>query len=752
MRKLLTVLTIVFLILISSATTSQPPQKLRGVVSSDLTSSKLRVSREITEPMLEFFAPETLAIEKYSTVLSPGEAVYFKLNLGTNSIVLIDERDSLPYDCYMALDSVPKWLRHDLYQSFKHLDPAFAMDFAMMIVGTPADLRDEVAFCVAHMSPQSLTDSRFASSLLIFNAEWIYRLADSLKYVELVEHGDVTTGDWYTTTAYWVVSADLSDTTLLEIPRDVYYWFIVHPKLSDETPKSLDLPSDTRQRTYGYFWREYLWSDPSPTNSYTAGGYPLLADCMKIPTVLWIRQSASFPGGRPMDSTFSALNMLGWWESEVVPNRAIAVRPIQPNQIAFTHSGNCGEGQDIVCAAGRTSLIPMSCVGTPLQDHVWNEFWDDGFPGVLWREDVWHAYQLDNWGGQTSTAPTWAGYDSDRGGSKSINNAVTWRGDGYLFDRSMAYTHVCTLVVEVLDGNAIPIAGAKVMFASNAHGDPTGLYRADIRATDRNGQVILTTGEGCPYYFRVDCPMGSEPTDPTHVTHFPTLGSHLSVTGVKYPVSVRLHDRMYSLNVTETANPTGTKNLLVMYKAKKEYIMGTAALDGQGSTYSFSSDTGTITCFLCDSVNFELYKIGDPFTAFKYRSRVSDGWFLLDVPSSGVWYVIISDEEIVDNDNLAEIEILIGNDLEVVSEFHKPDRTALTIYPNPFNSSCKISFNGQIAGTVEITDISGRIVFQKAFSNTNEIIWDSYDAQTGIYLVRVKSGNRIINKKAVLLK
>jgi hypothetical protein len=122
------------------------------------------------------------------------------------------------------------------------------------------------------------------------------------------------------------------------------------------------------------------------------------------------------------------------------------------------------------------------------------------------------------------------------------------------------------------------------------------------------------------------------------------------------------------------------------------------------------------------------------------------------VPSSGVWYVIISDEEIVDNDNLAEIEILIGHDLEVVSEFQKPDRTVLTIYPNPFNSSCKISFNRQIAGTVEITDISGRIVFQKAFSNTNEIIWDSHDAPTGIYLIRVKSGNSIINKKAVLLK
>jgi len=49
-----------------------------------------------------------------------------------------------------------------------------------------------------------------------------------------------------------------------------------------------------------------------------------------------------------------AVDAIGNWVSETVPFAAEGDRPIQPNVIAHEHNGNCGELQDLLCAAGRT--------------------------------------------------------------------------------------------------------------------------------------------------------------------------------------------------------------------------------------------------------------------------------------------------------------------------------------------------------------------------------------------------------------
>ncbi|HDG68500.1 MAG TPA: hypothetical protein ENG11_05080, partial [candidate division Zixibacteria bacterium] len=437
----------------------------------------------------QFPKAATVDEDSIHTVLAPGDAVYIRVDTRAGDVEAIDLRDSLPEECINAINISPRWLKLDLYQSFRHLPEDRAQELADVILGAPDEEIDEIAFCVAHMSPQSLTDDRFDPELLRINADWIYRLADSLQYVELREYG--SGDDWYTTTAYPVVSADLTDTSILEIPRDIYYWFVVHPKLSDEAPKMRDDSHDTRELTFGYFWREFLWANPDDHWDYTNDGeYPLLSDWMKIPKVLWIRDDTVLAADREVNENCGALDVLGHWVSTMLPSPPAAVRPIQPNQIAVAHYGNCGEVQDLLAAAGRTALLPINCVGTLLQDHVWNEFWDDGYPGPLWEEDPWRCYQVDRWGGATSLEPSWGGYDFDRGGSKNVSNALTWRGDGYMIDRTPAYTNVCTLIVEVLDVDGNPVPGAEVTFASNSCYDTAGLYLADIRATGSDGRVV----------------------------------------------------------------------------------------------------------------------------------------------------------------------------------------------------------------------------------------------------------------------
>ena len=693
--------------------------------------------------------PKTATVDEDSihTVLVPGDAVYIRVDTRAGDVEAIDLRDSLPEECINAINISPRWLKLDLYQSFLHLPEDRAQELADVILGAPDEEIDEIAFCVAHMSPQSLTDDRFDPELLRINADWIYRLADSLQYVELREYG--SGDDWYTTTAYPVVSGDLTDTSVLEIPRDIYYWFVVHPKLSDEAPKMRDDSHDTRELTFGYFWREFLWANPDDHWDYTNGGeYPLLSDWMKIPSVLWIRDDTVLAADREVNENCGALDVLGHWVSTMLPSPPGALRPIQPNQIAVAHYGNCGEVQDLLAAAGRTALLPINCVGTMLQDHVWNEFWDDGYPGPLWEDDPWHCYQVDRWGGVTSLEPSWGGYDSDRGGSKNINDALTWRGDGYMIDRTPAYTNVCTLVVEVLDVDGNPVPGAQVTFASNSYYDTAGLYLADIRVTGSDGRVVVSMGDNCPYYYRVDSPVGDYPSG-TSVTAFPTLGTDYAVAGETYIASVDLYGSLGNLPITELSDPSGPNQITVSFSAPAGYIRGPAVFDGQGGTYSYKTDGALMTVFVCDSANFELYRSGRFFEAYEYHSRQPEGEFTLNLPD-GVWYVIASAEELIANDYEVYLDVQLNS--TGIAENKLPTQKSLHIAPNPFNSSCRIDVGtGFSAGRIDIYDFSGKVVYSRKVIPGEQIVWNP-DLPSGVYNVKLSTDSFAINRKVVLLK
>ena len=757
MRKLGLVLVLLFWVVLSfgeGITTKIPREKLEVIPVSEGTSPYIV---EMPSPKISTLPSlaDTYAIDSVTTVLSADEAVYFKINLDSNTINFIDDRPPLPSVCYEALDSVPKWLRHDLFQSFKHINAASsdtASRLARVIINAPWQERDEVAFCVAHMSVEALTDPRFDPNLLRKNADWIYRLADSLRYVRIEEHGTHANMDWYTTTSYRVVSASRTDTSWFTIPPDIYYWFVVHPKLSDEAPKDRDLPSDDRQRTFGYFWREYLWTDPDTSHSYTAGGYPLLSNIMRIPIVAWVRRDTSLPSTRTIGPENSALDVLGWWVSKILPDRPTTVRPIQPNQIAYIHRGNCGEVQDLLAAGGRTALLPIDCVGSLLQDHVWNEFWDSVLAGELLPSDVWHTYQVDRWGGNTRIVMPEGGYDHDRGGSKNLSSVIAWRGDGFMFNRAPAYTRVCTLVVQALDRNNHPVPGAHVLFASTSLYDSTHLYVADIRVTGVDGKVVIEMGDSNVYYYRIDSPVGNYPTTPRTVDAFPTLGSRKAVAGAKYTVSKRLSGELPSLNVTTTASPSRVKQILVDFSAPKEYIRGPGIFDSQEGTYSFKRDSGVVSVFVCDSANFELYRAGSPFTAYAYQSRAKNGRLVVNVPATGTWYVVVSEEEIIVNDYLVKATVVLGRDLILVDENSKPLKPQLSVIPNPFNANCRIKYSLPCEGKIEILDLSGRVILSREIGSRGELVWNASGNTSGIYIIRASAGSVIMQKKVALIK
>ncbi len=698
----------------------------------------------------EMMLEDVLDEKSIRSVLLPGDKVYFRVDAVADEITLIDTRDSLPDACYDAISASPRWLRLDLYQSFRHLPSGTSEGIANLILTSPVEQIDEIAFCAAHMSPQSLTDSRFDIELLQVNAEWIYLLDDSLDFVELVEYGD--DDDWFTTTAYRVVDPTLEDTTILEIPCEIYYWYVVHPKLSDEAPKMRDSETETYERTYGYFWREFLWNDPDPSHNYSMGEtFPKLSEWIMLARVLWIRNDTSLVANRDITSENSALDILGEWVSTILPFPPDGIRSIQPNQLAVRHRGYCGECQDLLAAAQRTALIPGGCVVMIRQDHVWNEFWDDGFPGEYWIEDAWHTYQVDRVGGGTALAPYWGGYDADRGGSKSINNAITYRGDSYMIDRTPAYSQVCTLIVEVLDNFDNPVPGAEVWFISNFLYYPDSLDVADIRVTDKNGRVVLSMGEDCPYFFQVSSALGFYPPG-GGIASFPELDTAYAEPGQTYIASINLSGALWNFPISELPTATGEKQLHVSFRAESEYIRGSGVFDNQNGTYSNRVDNGRMSVFVCDSANFALYNIGLSFQAYEYHSRVTENWFIIDLPCDDICYVVASTQELLNNDNLIYFHAKLGYDLEDIAEKRKPETPILSASPNPFNSACRIDIDGDFRkGELKIFDIAGKVVENIRVHPGQNIIWRG-GVSSGIYTAKLVTDSFSIEKKLVFLK
>jgi hypothetical protein len=87
-----------------------------------------------------------------------------------------------------------------------------------------------------------------------------------------------------------------------------------------------------------------------------------------------------------------------------------------------------------------------------------------------------------------------------------------------------------------------------------------------------------------------------------------------------------------------------------------------------------------------------------------------------------------------------------------------PDKISLSAYPNPFNAQTTIQYSlpEQSQVTIDIFDILGRKIETLAEgikpAGNHQAIWDASDQSSGIYIYRIKAGEKIETKKMVLLK
>jgi hypothetical protein len=118
-----------------------------------------------------------------------------------------------------------------------------------------------------------------------------------------------------------------------------------------------------------------------------------------------------------------------------------------------------------------------------------------------------------------------------------------------------------------------------------------------------------------------------------------------------------------------------------------------------------------------------------------------------DVPNSGVyffaWYAYSdADEYYIYVD---DISIEEGSEIEENS-----DNTSVNIYPNPAKNLINIKSSDKIEN-VKIYNLTGQIVFDKMI-NDNSVQINTSEYKSGIYFIKIRTKDGLINKKITITK
>ncbi|MFO8078656.1 MAG: Ig-like domain-containing protein [Thermoplasmatota archaeon] len=328
-----------------------------------------------------------------------------------------------------VIAKTPRWLHQDLIKQFELLSDT--SPYIDLLKKVSKKYTDEIAFCIA-FAPKGNIPS---PEVLFENVYWLYEIDTQISYADIVEY-DEGDGNYFSTIQYQVLSNGSSKQ--YELPRNMYYWYIVHPQLLGESALL----------KYDSFWRDYLFN-------HNDIGYPLLKEKIQDIQFLWDEQSyfqsADRLWNRCISSHPTAVEAMSYWIGKTVPYQATGSRPAQPNIIAHEHNGWCGELQRLAIAAQRTGLIPTIGACNIGEDHVWREFYHNG----------WH--QNDNWwadgGGSVDIFEVYA-----HNWGKDMSAVFTWRGDDTIKEVTSNYVppeDLINVTVEVSNG-VQPYDGALV--------------------------------------------------------------------------------------------------------------------------------------------------------------------------------------------------------------------------------------------------------------------------------------------------
>ena len=740
-------ITYLFLIFILSMS-AMYANEVRGLTSKIPTENKMEVIGRANEYFPKKVQPKTIntLIDRegwtiidsinFNSFIQPGNYIGVSFDNTTNEITLISNyEDLLCPEAIAALEKSPKWLRPDLENIFLQLDPDIPLEWAEVINNATDPYIDEIAFSIANTSAEYLSSPYCYPEIFIENAFNIYTADIFLNYVEIMDYGTSASDEnYYSTTVYWKIDEN-GGQVQVEVPRDIYYMYIVHPKITDEIPAFIDPDIIEDNTTHnnnivspdeGVFWRYYIFNNND-------SGYPLLRDELMNSTVLW-----DFTNNSPND----AIHTLGQWINSSMSFTSNNERPHQPVRIYKKHIGRCGEYADISTAAARSALIPCTGILAISGDHTWNEFWDE----------QWIQWEPVN--GYLNNPLVY-----ENGWGKVFGSVFEIRSNGYLTPVTEVYSEeTATITIFALDANGNPIDGARIKLRADNASDNWGY-------TDNEGKYTFIVGDARNYYARMDSDIGSDPID-TSQYYEVALNT---VGGQTYTYSTTAEGIMPEVlynPVTIPEDDTDDYKLVIDFTVPEQVITGSIIMDDIDDTQFYNKiDDGIINFFMADWIGYLYFTDGQIFDTFNEYIGISEGEIEFDIPANEMWYAMFNI-----GDNLNNPQNLIGSaklyEYNVNSIYNNeiPNSTQLhNNYPNPFNPTTTINYslNYNSNVTLEVFNIKGQKI--KTLENEDKIagnhslIWNGKDSDdesvaSGVYFYKLVSEEHSFVKKMVLMK
>lgn len=656
----------------------------------------------------------------FTTLLPAGEDCHIFIPAWTNYVEVTLPSDGLTPDAVTAVEIAPRWLQRDLRDNFRRLEEDDQNLYAGMIINAVPPYVDEICFEVAHTAPRTLT-SYMNEQVLIDNVESLYASDAFLDYADIIDY-DIGE-DYYSTIRYWVFEDE--EIHEFELPRDIYYWYVVHPKLHKETPNyinpSTGSPADPPT---GVFWRDYLMN-------HNDAGYPLLRDCLEPCTVLWRSEQNTVDNG--------AVGAVTQWIQDVMTFQS-SPHHDQPVRIYHRHIGTCSVHSYLTSATARAALIPAAVDVMYSDNHKINEFWDRRW--IAWEPvntfiDNPQAYE--NWG--------W-----------DVAGTFNWRGDSFIWETTQRYTEVCTLNVNVTDINGQPVDGARIKIRSN----PCVSWGTTAGWTDYNGDKQFLLGDLRTFQARVTSSIGNYP---------PSIMETIIVNsqpGVTYSWDVTLAGTVPTIDVspdTLPANPTNNYRLVIDYDLPVEILYGDNFDDY--NTFSEACAGGHIDFFVCSQENFTSYMGDEAFQAFEISQNSSGGSVEHVLVSSDPWYAVFCNKTKVVLTQELQCTVRLYVNVSSAPEENEGGLSARArlypSYPDPFDAETQIRFDIAHGGETELAiyNISGQRVrtLISGFCSAGEhtAIWDGGDdsgngVTCGIYFCKLATSDRSEVRRIVRIR
>lgn len=680
---------------------------------------------------------------QFNKVLRAGNQYGIQFYSPTQSFMPCSSMGMLTQDAINAVAKSPNWIKPDLENVLSQLNNDKQNTWAELINSANDPYIDEIAFSIAHSSVLYLSSNLADPTLFVENAQKLYEIDGYLPYVQIVNHGSsLSNPDYYSTTSYFKMNVD-STLSTVEVPRDTYYWYIVHPKVSDEIPAYINPALVENNSSHsnniapapeGQFWRSFFYS-------YSEGTYPVLGTALEQCQTLFNRN------GVPGD----AIRAIQSWINSTMGFNSNSERPHQPVRIYAKHMGRCGEYADYTQAAARTALIPCTQILSASTDHVWNEFWEDGW--MQWEPvngyiNVPLVYE-DGWG-------------------KVFGSVMEIRSDGFLTNVTERYSSGSSLIhINVTDSLGIPVDGARLIVAIL---DGATNRFDTVVFTDNNGDVSFTVGDNRQYSVRVESTVGWYP-QPVGTYQLITANS---IAGQTYDFQIELPYAKPMPVINPLPIPTDDVQdwkLAVMFDVTKQIITGVVAwddIDVVGSQAIFNKDlnqTGKVNLLMTDSDNYMFYNVAHTADAFHVLNNVQTGVSVFDIPAQTDWYAFLDAANYVANAQYVSGMTLyrhygVSNEDDVAALDHS------IIYPNapnPFNTATTIRFalSKEDDISLSIYNIKGQKV--KSLQNgvakagINALTWNGSDESdkpcgSGIYYLRLTDSRQTITRKMLLLK